>query len=170
MKNFARRPSIVSLAVGIVLLAEIAGGFPVAGAYALGANGAAPAIGTGTVAGYLDQAQRMMNSTSALPVAPSWLSSVLYNLGAWFSSMAAQNNAAAPSVPTLPGSLGNSFGNIIAATRNFLLPFDAWFYGIAHVHIIVLFDFIFGVVNWILGLAMSAVAWLNSTFKGAAGR
>jgi hypothetical protein len=169
MKNIAGRLWIIFLMVGVFLIAESIGGLPVAGAYALGTNGTAPAITTGTVAGYVSQAQQIMNGTSALPVAPSWMTSFLNGIGQWFVSVTAQGTQST-GASILPTGIAGSFFNITTVLRNFLMPFDAWLYGIVHFHIIILFNFVFGVVDWVLGLAASVVTWLNSTFHAAAGR
>jgi hypothetical protein len=169
MKNMARRSWMVILIVGMVFLTESVSGSPVAGAYALGTHGTVPPVTTGTVAGYVNQAEQAMNSTSALPVAPSWMTSFLDGAGQWFSSVTAQGMQST-GAPVFPAGVAGPFSGMIVTLRNFLMPFDAWLYGIIHFHIIIVVDFVFGLVNWILGLAASAVAWLNSTFKGAAGR
>lgn len=140
-----------------------------AGAYSLGTTGAGPAITTGTVAGYLGQAQQLMSSTSSLPAAPSWIMQAVTAIEQWFNSIMAQGSQMSyPS--TLPANLSGPFAGAAAFVRNLLIPIDAWIYGIAHFHIMIVFNFVFGLVGWTLGIANNAVLWLNSTFRTAAGK
>jgi|GEM_PF-1392398 hypothetical protein len=140
-----------------------------AGAYALGTTGTAPPIATGTVSGYVSQAQQAMSSTSSLPEAPSWFSDNLNGISQWFQMIMAYG-AESTGAPVLPTDVSKSFGNITSITQNLFAQFDAWFYSITHFHIALIVNFIFGLVVWILDLAKNAVNWLNSIFKSAAGK
>ena len=140
-----------------------------AGAYALGSTGNAPAVTTGTVAGYLNQAQRAMASTSSLPTTPSWLSDVFSTIAQWFQNIMAQG-AQSTGAPVLPTDLSGSLGGVTATAQNIFAQFDAWLYGIIHFHIAIILNFLFGLVIWILGLAKNIVSWLSSIFKSASGR
>jgi hypothetical protein len=139
-----------------------------AGAYALGTNGSAPPIATGTVAGYVSQAQRLMDDNSSLPSTPSWLSDALNAASRWFQNIMAQG-AQSTGAPT-PVTISGPLGSITVSAQNLLAQFDAWLYGIIHFHIALVFNFIFGLVIWILGIAKDVAVWLNSIFKSAAGR
>lgn len=141
----------------------------IAGAYALGATGNAQPVTTGTVAGYLNRVQQMMNSTSPIPGAPSWLSGAFNAVSQWFQNIMAQGaqSTGAPAPITISGPLGSS---ITVPAQNLLTQFDAWFYSIVHFHIALVLNFIFGLVVWILGIAKDVVNWLNSIFKSAGGR
>ena len=140
-----------------------------AGAYVLGTTGSGPAVTTGTVAGYLNQAQQLMQSTSSLPAAPSWITQAVATVEQWFNSVMAQGSAMSYP-PSLPANLSGPFAGAAAFVRNLLVPIDAWVFGITHFHIMIVFNFVFGVVGWTLGVANNAVLWLNSTFRTAAGK
>jgi hypothetical protein len=140
-----------------------------AGAYALGTTGSVPSVTSGTVAGYLDQAQQMMNSKAGVPGAPAWLSGAMNAISQWFQNIMALGAQAtgAPVPITIAGPLGSS---ITVPAQNLLAQFDAWLYSIAHFHIALVINFIFGLIVWFLGVAKDAVTWLNSVFKSAAGK
>jgi hypothetical protein len=140
-----------------------------AGAYALGTTGTAAPITTGTVSGYVSQAQQAMASTSSLPEAPSWFSDNLNAVSQWFQMIMA-DGAASTGAPVLPTDVSKNFGNITAVAQNLFAQFDAWFYGISHFHVALIINFIFGLVVWVFDLAKNAVDWLNSIFKSAAGK
>lgn len=128
-------------------------------AYPLGANGSAPQITTGTVVGYLNQAQAS---------APSWVSGVLDNASQWFGqimAMGAQSTGA-----PVPITMSGPLGSVTVSAQNLFSQFDAWLYGIIHFHVALIINFIFGLVIWILGLAKQVADWLNSTFHSAAGK
>ncbi len=170
MKLVAQKRRIAVFAV--CAAAVVGSGFlfaRTAGAYSLGTTGSGPAVTTGTVAGYLNQAQQLMNSTSSLPAAPSWFSVAVAVIQQWFNSVMAQGSQST-AAPTLPSNLAGSFGGLTMIVRNVLVPIDAWFYGITHFHIMFIFNFVFGLVSWTLGIAGNAVTWLNSTFRTAAGK
>jgi hypothetical protein len=137
-------------------------------AYALGSTPTVPPLTTGTMAGYVSQAQQLMGSTAPLPTAPSWFSDALDAVGQWFQtimSLGAQSTGA-PVGLTLPGSLGS----ITVPVQNIFTQFDAWLYSIIHFHVAFILNFIFGLVIWILGIAQGVVIWLSSIFNSAAGR
>lgn len=138
-------------------------------AYALGTAGNAPAATTGSVAGYLDQARQMMNSTTPVSGAPSWFSEALNGVSRWVQNimeLGAQRTGA-PIPITVAGPLGST---ITVSAQNILAQFDSWLYGIAHVHIALVINFIAGLIVWVLGIAKDAVVWLNSTFTSAANK
>ena len=58
-------------------------------AYALGAHAPAGTV-TGTISGYVQQAQQAMGNTSPLPEAPSWFSDALNSVMDWFQNVTAQ--------------------------------------------------------------------------------
>jgi hypothetical protein len=138
----------------------------VAFAYALGSAGA-PAVTTATVSGYLQQAQRLMASTSSLPTAPSWLPNALNTIFQWFQQITLQG-AQSTAAPVIPATLTGPLGNVTGTAQNLFAQFDTWFYGIAHFHIAIILNFIFGLVGWILGIAKNIVDWLDAIFKSAA--
>ena len=140
-----------------------------AGAYALRTTGNVPAITTGTVAGYVSQAQQYMNSNASLHGTPSWLSGVFAGASQWFQSIIAQGAqwTGAPGPITIAGPLGSS---ITVSAQNLFAQFDAWLYGIIHFHIALILNFIVGLVVWVLNIAKNAVDWLNTTFGSAAGK
>jgi hypothetical protein len=166
MMQRAILPASTFMAILVVGCLTFAGN---AGAYALGATGNAPAITTGTVAGYVNQAQQYMNSNAALPGAPSWLSGVFAMIAQWFQNVMAQGAqvTGAPVPLTFAGPLGSS---ITVSAQNLFAQFDAWLYGIIHFHIALILNFIVGLVVWVLGIAKNAVDWLNTTFSSAAQR
>ena len=135
----------------------------------MGTTGNAPSVTSGTVAGYLDQAQQMMNSKAGVPGAPAWLSGAMNAISQWFQNIMAHgaqvDRRTGPI--TIAGPLGSS---ITVSAQNLLAQFDAWLYGIAHFHIALIINFIFGLVVWILGLREGCRYWLNSIFKSAAGK
>jgi len=137
-------------------------------AYALGSTPTAPSLTTGTVAGYINQAQQAMGSTAPLPTAPSWFSDALNTVVQWFQNIMAQGaqSTGAPMPITVSGPLGT----ITVTAQNIFSQFDAWLYGIIHFHVAFILDFIFGIVIWILGIATNIVHWLSSVFNSAAGR
>jgi hypothetical protein len=141
-----------------------------AGAYALGTGQGASPVTSGTVAGYLNQVQQVMNNKSAPPGAPSWFSGVLNTASAWFQSimtLGAQSTGA-PAIPiTISGPLGST---ISVSAQNIFTQFDSWLYGIVHFHIALVVNFFFGLVDWMLGIARNTAGWLNSIFKSAAGK
>ncbi len=139
-----------------------------AGAYALGTGQNPPSVTTGTVAGYLNQAQQMITSKSPPPGAPSWLSGALNVVSAWFQNIMAQG-AQSTGAP-IPITVSGPLGSVTVSAQNLFTQFDAWLYGIIHFHIALVFNFLFGLVDWILGIAQNAVNWLNSIFKSAAGK
>ena len=136
----------------------------VAGAYTVGAGQNQPTITTGTVAGYLNQAQQLLNNKS--PGAPSWLSGAVNAVSGWFENVTAQGAAwsGAPVPITIAGPLGSS---VSVSAQNLFTQFDAWLYGIIHFHVAFILNFIFGLVIWVIGIAKNAVDWLNSVFKSA---
>jgi hypothetical protein len=140
-----------------------------AGAYTVGAGQNPQAIATGTVAGYLSQAQQLMNGKTSLSGAPSWFSGVLNVVSRWFQSIMAQG-ARSTGAPAIPITISGPLGSITVSAQNLFAQFDAWLYGIIHFHIALVANFLFGLVGWILGIAKDIVDWLNSIFKSAAGR
>ncbi len=161
------------LVVAVVLGGLVAGGllaiFSTAGAYSLGTGGNAPAVTTATVSGYIHQAQQLMNSTSALPAAPSWVSRALAEISQWFQNVMAQG-AQSTGMPALPTGVSGSFGNITSFVQNIFMQLDAWLYGIIHFHIAFILNFLFGLVLSVLNIARNIVDWLNSIFRSAGGR
>jgi hypothetical protein len=142
----------------------------VAGAYALGTGQNAPQVTSGTVAGYLNQVQDVMNDKAAHSGSPSWLSGVLNGISAWFENIMAlgAQSTGAPAIPiTISGPLGST---ISVSAQNIFTQFDSWLYGIVHIHIALVVNFFFGLVDWILGIARNGADWLNSIFKSAAGK
>jgi hypothetical protein len=140
-----------------------------AGAYAVGSAGSPPAITSGTVAGYVSQAQQLMKGNAPVSGTPSWLSGTFTAISQWFQNIVAQGaqSTGAPTPITFTGPLGSS---ITVPAQNLFSQFDTWLYGIIHFHIAIIVNFFFGLVGWILGIAKSAVDWLNSTFRSAAGK
>jgi hypothetical protein len=140
-----------------------------ADAYTVGAGQNPQPITSSTVAGYVNEVQQMMNSKSPLPGAPFGLSGVLNGISQWFQNIMAlgAQSTGAPVPITIAGPLGSS---ITVPAQNILAQFDAWLYGIAHFHIALFINFVFGLVVWVLGIAKDAVNWLNSIFGSAAGK
>lgn len=138
-------------------------------AYMVGAGQNPPTITTGTVAGYVNQVQQLMNSRSPLPGAPSWLSGALNAISQWFQNIMAQGaqSTGAPIPITISGPLGSS---ISVSAQNLFTQFDAWLYSIIHFHVAFILNFIFGLIIWVLNMAKNAVDWLNSIFRSAAGK
>jgi len=150
------------IAVGLCCGMVIAGCFifsRTTGAYTVGSGQGLPVMTTGTAAGYLKQAQEL-----------PWFSGAWTAVSQWFQNIMAQGaqSTGAPAVPiTLSGPLGST---ITVSAQNLFAQFDAWLYSIVHFHIALVFNFLFGLVGWILGIAKNIVDWMNSIFKSAAGR
>ena len=130
--------------VGIGLSAAILGCFifsGTVGAYTLGAPGNPSPITTSTAAGYLNKVQNLMNGTSSLPAAPSWLSGVFGAISQWFQNVVALGArwTGAPIPITIAGPLGSS---ITVPAQNLLAQFDTWLYSIAHFHIAIVLNFL----------------------------
>jgi len=140
----------------------------VAFAYALGEPAPAGTV-TGTISGYVQQAQQVMAGTSSLPEAPSWFSDALDSIMAWFQDVTAQG-AQSTGTLNLPTGIAGPVTSATSVAQNLFSQFDAWLYGIIHFHIAIVFNFLFGLVGWVLSLARDAVDWLNSIFQSAAGK
>jgi hypothetical protein len=133
-------------------------------AYALNATATAPSVTT-TATQYLKQANDLMHSTSSLPAAPSWLTDAINSVVAWFGSVTAEGSQSTGAPQLSIGGASGPLGTITQNLQRAFQSFDAWFYSIFRFHISILFNFIFGVVIWILGLAQNVVNWLASLFK-----
>ena len=140
----------------------------VAFAYALGEPAPAGTV-TGTVSGYVQQAQQVMAGTSSIPEAPSWFSDALNSIIVWFQDVTAQG-AQSTGTLNLPTGIAGPFTSVTSVAQNLFSQFDAWLYGIIHFHIAIVVNFLFGLVDWILNLARDVVDWLNSIFQSAAGK
>ncbi len=158
------KKSAVTCSVIFVLLAPV-----LARAYPIGSPPPAPAVTTGTVSGYLNQAQQLMSSTSTLPVPPSWFSLALQGITQWFGSIASQG-AEWTGAPFAPAGTSGPLGSATSVTENLFAKFDAWLYGIIRFHVASILDFILGFIIWVLGIAKNAVDSLNAIFKSATGR
>ncbi len=140
----------------------------IAFAYSLGAP-APVGTATSTISAGLHQAQQLMGSTSSLPAAPSWFSDALNSIEAWFQSIMAQG-AQSTGAPVIPSDIAGQFTGVTGVAQNLFAQFDAWLYGIIHFHVAIIFNFLFGLIDWILSMARNVVDWLNSIFRSAARR
>ena len=138
-------------------------------AYTVGAGQHPRPITSGTVAGYVGQVQQLINTRTPLPGAPSWLSGALNAISKWFQNIMAQG-ARSTGAPAVPITISGPLGSVTVSAQNLFAQFDAWLYGVIHFHVAFILNFLFGLVDWVLGIAQNIVGWLNSIFKTAAGR
>ena len=133
-------------------------------AYAVNATATTPSVTT-TATQYLRQANDLMHSTSSLPATPSWLTNAINDVVAWFESVTAQGSQSTGAPQLSIGGASGPLGTITQNLQKAFQNFDTWFYSIFRFHIAIIFNFIFGAVIWILGLAQNIVSWLASLFK-----